>query len=411
MGHTGLFIGGGGGRGGYQLAGSGLMLRGDAGLTYETAGYGNFGFGISHVRFPSGVIFSTQPYFQYDYVFNSILNPGWDITTSSDGSRAATDTTSRHTSEFSLAGFNYKIPSSVVVATGQPQRSSMQLFGVEWTSYLNDNWFLKLQSAGAMGGQNNGYMQILAGGGYRLPLSQGTALKFSAGAGPAGGGGVDTGGGLLLDADVSLQQSLTRRIAIELAVGQLRAPSQSFQARSVSIKANYRFDLPSATSGSVTADSVSGYDAKHLRIRVANQTYFKAAPQWRNQFADQPVHNLGIQLDYFLTPRFFMTGQGLAAYAGKAGAYMTGQVGVGIHQPVSEDFFTEAEMLLGAAGGGGLAVGGGLVGQANASLGYQYSKPLSLLASAGRIESVTGNFKANVVGLSLAYQFTGFIKK
>ena len=47
----------------------------------------------------------------------------------------------------------------------------MQLLGVEWLSYLDQHWFLKLESEGAMGGQSNGYMQILAGGGYRLPLT------------------------------------------------------------------------------------------------------------------------------------------------------------------------------------------------------------------------------------------------
>jgi hypothetical protein len=54
--HAGLYIGAGGGRNGGELAGGGLMLRTDLGLTYQTAGYGNLGVGVSHVNFPSGVI-------------------------------------------------------------------------------------------------------------------------------------------------------------------------------------------------------------------------------------------------------------------------------------------------------------------------------------------------------------------
>ncbi|MGH8822842.1 MAG: hypothetical protein ACREWJ_16335, partial [Rhodoferax sp.] len=107
----------------------------------------------------------------------------------------------------------------------------------------------------------------------------------------------------------------------------------------------------------------------------------------------------------------FLTGQGLAAYAGNAGAYMIGEMGAGTHWPVSERWFVEGEALLGAAGGGGLAVGGGLVGQINAGVGYHLSKSLSLMATAGRINAFRGNFKANVVGLALAYQFTGFAQK
>lgn len=408
IGHAGLFVGGGGGRGGYTLSGGGLMLRGDVGLTYETAGYGNFGFGVSNVRFPSGVIVSTQPYLQYEYPFYSLLGSGWAAF--SPGS-AETGAVQPRNNEFAVVARSYKIPSSVVLDTGQPQHGSMQLLGVEWLSYLDKRWFLKLESEGAMGGQNNGYMQILAGGGYRLPLARGTALKFHAAAGPAGGGSVDTGGGLLLDTGVSLQQNLTKRTALELSVGEVRAPSRSFKARSLALKMNYRFGLPGVSSKAPSWNALRDYDAEHLRIRLADQTYFKAAPQWRNRSVDQPVSNLGVQLDYFVSPHWFVTGQGLTAYAGNAGAYMTGQVGAGTQWLMSERWFVEGEALLGAAGGGGLAVGSGLVGQANASLGYRLSKSLSVMATAGRINALPGNFKANVAGVSLAYQFTGFAKK
>ncbi len=408
--HTGLFVGAGGGRGGSSLTGGGLMLRADAGLTYESAGYGNFGFGVSHVQFPSGVIASTQPYVQYEYPFYSLLGPGW-LTSPSNIDSTQKNAVQPNANEFAVVARSYKIPSSVVRDNGQAQQGSMQLLGAEWLSYLDEHWFLKLESEGAMGGQNTGYMQILTGGGYRLPLSDSTAIKLYAGGGPAGGGGVDTGGGLLLDAGVSLQQNLTERTALELSVGEVRAPSRSFQARSVALDLNYQFGLPNVTSTAVPWSELGGFDTENLRVRVANQTYFRASPLWRNQYVDQPVSNLGVQLDYFLSPHWFVTGQGLAAYAGKAGAYMTGEVGVGTQWPVSEHWFVEGETLLGAAGGGGLAVGGGLVGQVNASVGYRLSKSLSVMGTAGRISALQGDFKANVAGVSLAYQFTGFAGK
>jgi hypothetical protein len=49
------------------------MLRGNVGLTFETSHYGNVGFGLSHVTFPSGVIHSTQPYLMCEYPFHSLL--------------------------------------------------------------------------------------------------------------------------------------------------------------------------------------------------------------------------------------------------------------------------------------------------------------------------------------------------
>ena len=408
--HTGLFVGAGGGRGDASaLSGGGLMLRADLGLTYELPSVGNFAFGVSHVRFPSGAIRSTQPYLRYEYPFYSLLSPGWDAPAHAGMAEGAS--VSPHHNEFALVARSYKIPASVLRADGQPQHGSMQLVGVEWLSYLDPHWFIKLESEGAAGGQSNGYMQILAGAGYRQPLWRGSALKLHVAAGPAGGGGADTGGGLLLDAGVSLQQKLGKRTALEFSLGEVRAPSRSFRAQSAALKLNYQFGLPGVSSNPVPWQALRGFDAEKLRVRVANQSYFKASPQWRNQNVDQSVSNLGVQLDYFLTPQLFVTGQGLAAYAGRAGAYMTGQLGVGVQQPLSQRWFAEGEALLGAAGGGGLAVGGGLVGQLNGSIGYRLSKQLSVQATAGRVQAVRGDFKANVAGLSLAYQFNGFVQK
>jgi hypothetical protein len=153
------------------------------------------------------------------------------------------------------------------------------------------------------------------------------------------------------------------------------------------------------------------FDTTPLRVRLTNQTYFKADDRWRNGDVNQEVSNLGVQVDYFLTPNWYVTGQGLAAYAGDAGAYMVGEVGLGSVWNVTPNWFIEGEALFGAAGGGGLAVGSGLVAQGNASVGYRLNKALSIIATAGRIEALQGDFKANVAGVSLAYQFSAFTSK
>lgn len=409
IGHVGVYVGAGGGRGGQALAGGGLMLRGDVGVSYETQGYGNIGFGVSHVRFPSGVIKSTQPYIQYEIPFHTLLGPGWMNAPNTANERV--DPIQPDGNEFSIVQRYYKIPSSVVRDNGQPQNSSMRLMGVEWLSYLDDRWFLKLESEGAMGGKNDGYMQILAGAGYRLPITHSTAIKLHVAAGPAGGGGADLGGGVLLDAGIGLQQNITKHVALELSVGGVKSPSKSFEALNLAAKLNYQFGLPNLSSDAVTWSGLREFDPVPLRVRLANQTYFKADPMWRNSFVDKSVSNLGVQIDYFLSPNWFITGQGLAAYAGRAGSYMVGEVGIGTQWLITDHWFVEGEALVGAAGGGGLRVGGGLVAQGNASLGYHISDSLSLMASAGRMQALQGDFKANIAGISLAYQFTGFTAK
>ena len=408
--HAGLFVGAGGGHGSNALAGGGLMLRGDLGVTYESKGYGNISLGVSHVRFPSGDINTTQPYVQYEYPFNSLLGSGW-LGAPPKGNSLRIDPLRASSNEFNLVGRHYQFRSSAKRDDGSPQNSTMQLVGVEWLSYLDDHWFLKVESEGAMGGDNNGYMQILLGGGLRLPITRTTSIKLHAAAGPAGGGGADVGGGLLLDAGLGLQQKISQNLALELSAGAVMAPSHTFEALNLAVKLNYQFGMPDVGTTPVSWYGLQEFDTTPLRVRLTNQTYFKADDHWRNGDVNQEVSNLGVQMDYFLTPNWYLTGQGLAAYAGDAGAYMVGEVGLGAVWNVTPNWFIEGEALFGAAGGGGIAVGSGLVAQGNASVGYRLNKALSIIATAGRIEALQGDFKANVAGASLAYQFSAFTSK
>lgn len=408
--HAGLFVGAGGGHGSNALTGGGLMLRGDIGLTYETDGYGNIGLGVSHVRFPSGNISSTQPYIQYEYPFYNLLSSGW-LNAPPKDSGLRIDPMQDFRNEFSLVGRHYEFGASAKRSDGGVQNSRMQLVGVEWLTYLNNHWFVKIETEGAMGGDNNGYMQILLGGGLRLPITRSTSIKLHAAVGPAGGGGADVGGGLLLDAGLGVQQNISKNLALELSAGGVMAPSHTFEALNVALKLNYQFGLPDVSSSPVSWYGLQEFDTTPLRVRLTNQTYFKADDRWRNGDINQEVSNLGVQIDYFLTPNWFITGQGLAAYSGDAGAYMVGEVGLGGVWNVTPNWFIEGEALFGAAGGGGLAVGSGLVAQGNASVGYRLNKALSMIATAGRIEALQGDFKANVASLSLTYQFSAFTSK
>jgi hypothetical protein len=125
------------------------------------------------------------------------------------------------------------------------------------------------------------------------------------------------------------------------------------------------------------------------------------------------MDNLGFQIDYFPNRTVYLSGQGMAAYGrGNAGAYMTGLLGAGLHFPLGNTpTFIELEALAGAAGGGGVAVGGGFVWQANAGIGIELTDAFSLIATAGRLDAPGGEFEADVVGISIGYQFTAFAKK
>lgn len=401
---SGLFAGAGGGAGGYELAGGGFMFRADAGVTYRMGSLGNIGLGASWVTFPTGEVKSAQPYIMYEYPFHTPVSSGWQTGSSGFGTRSGGVSSSRQ--EFSLGWTGYKIPDSVKNSSGGPQSNSMQLAGARLSTYLNDRWFLMLGADGAFAGDSAGYMQILGGGGYRLPLGSSTGLKAYATLGPAGGGAVATGGGLVYAGGIALQQMITDQIAIEVGLGGIKAGTGDFKAWSAGVNLTYVFGTPRASSGQIlNTEDLAGYRMAPLRVRAMNQTYLKASDQWRTRDVDQSVNNLGFALDYFITPKIYLSGQGLAAYSGNAGAYMTGLLGAGVQQPISRDWFVTAEGLVGAAGGGTMATGNGAVWQLNAGLGYRITENLSVTVTGGRMQAFQGEFKANVVGVSLGYRF------
>ncbi|PJA32254.1 MAG: hypothetical protein CO187_04990 [Zetaproteobacteria bacterium CG_4_9_14_3_um_filter_53_7] len=407
--NAGLFVGAGGGRGGFQLSGGGLMLRYHLGAKVNTM-LGDFGAGVSYVDFPDGTIHSTQPYVSYEYPFSTLIGSGRKEISEWEGTTLG----GRHPSEqeFMTVFRAYKIPAGVLADSGQPQHKSIQLMGIEWNNYLDDNVFLKIESEGAMGGKSNGYMQILFGMGYRFELIDGsTWVKLSSSAGVAGGGDVATGGGLIVDAVASVQQRLSDHLFAEVSAGYVRVPETTFKAISLAGKLGYHFYTPDVRDESVALSDLAGFDTSYFRIRATHQSYYKAAANWRSHHANLNVDLLGLQIDYFPHENIYLTGQGIAAYKGQAGAYMTGLVGAGLHMPLfNTPLFVDAEALVGAAGGGGLAVGSGLVWQANAGLGYQLFDDFSLLAQYGYMSAIKGNFKAKVMTLSFAYDFTLFTK-
>jgi hypothetical protein len=384
---AGLDLEAGGGRGGYTLSGGGLMVRSHLGLETRLGRLGNLELGISHVTFPDGGnIESSQPYLAWRYDFDGLARRGWG----DDDPRPDRDSLrlpgGRH--DFALLYRHNKVTSSGL--------SDFGVLGAQWRSYLGEYTFLNFDSQGALSGNSTGYMQILLGAGVMVPLGSRLSVGAQIGVGAGGGGGVETGGGSLVKADAELSLKLSPRWHVDLSAGQIRATSGGYKSNELGVALGYQFGPEKAK---VTEGEVRVH---HLRLRLAEQLYVKAADTWRTHHADENVGNLGAQLDYFFTPHWYVTGQGFAAHSGNAGAYMTGLVGSGLRWPLAGRWSMEWELLGGAAGGGGLAMGSGALLQTNLGLVYQLNSRLACQLSVGEARALDGDFRAHVLGLSLA---------
>ena len=108
-----------------------------------------------------------------------------------------------------------------------------------------------------------------------------------------------------------------------------------------------------------------------------------------------------LKLDAFVNSWLFVTGHALGAATGGAGGYAVGLVGPG----VQFSRYIGAELLFGAAGGGGLAVGSGKIVQPMLNFEIPINEALGVEASLGYIDSVEGDMSGPVSNLSLSYYF------
>ena len=97
---------------------------------------------------------------------------------------------SRHRSHISARARAYSPASASKTTTGRSLDNSLGLVGVEYSYFLDEYWFATFETAGAISGGVGGYAELLAGIGYRLPLTKNDrwALLPALTIGGAGGG-------------------------------------------------------------------------------------------------------------------------------------------------------------------------------------------------------------------------------
>lgn len=393
---VGVYAGGGGG--GVAPVGGGLMLRTHADLTRDLGGY-RAGVSVSQVRFPNGQIRSNQ------------IGLVWSTTTdfrylsrnqlAVSGLTANSAVVGRTGMGFdrvqAVAGF-YSPRPGVTRTSGAPLTAKIGLVGVRMERALTDNNYWGIEAAGAGGGGGGGgvagYAEYLATlGTERAVWADHLVLGARGAVGMGGGGDVSVGGGLLLKGAAYGIVRLTHNMGLTLEGGYTRAPQGKFRALHATAALNLILDDPYDTAA----------PARTTRTEwVGGASRYKAARK------DGTVRNLDavtLKVNRFVLNNFYVTGQAHSAFAGAAGGYTVGLFGLGTQWPVFTGVRVGAELLAGAAGGGGVETRGGALVQPMAYVDVEVTPQLSLRLSGGKVKSLRGPFSSSVVDVSLAFPF------
>jgi hypothetical protein len=280
---------------------------------------------------------------------------------------------------------------------------TIRLAGFEFSSFLNDDWFYFIKADGAYRGIPAGYMDIFVGGGYHLSMNKNrTNIQAKFGIGAGGGGGVDTKGGFLIYPDISIEQKLIDNMYISINKGYLMSPDSHFLSSTLGFGLKYYID-----KDGILSDDKENAKAKFKGIQtILKQDWYLNAS--RNGGFEQDMHQISLQINVFLNKYIYGAGQTSFANFGDAGAYAEGIVGLGVQ---TSSFFNGrvsvfAQLLGGAAGGGGISTGQGLIVKPSAGLNFKLTNTLDLRGGIGYVKARGGSLSSVFGSFGLSYNLS-----
>jgi len=397
-----LYAGAGGGLSSDQVRfGGGLMLRPELSLRAEA---GNWYYGVSaaHTRFPSGNVKGSSVGLVLGY------SDGFMSYAPRDAGRRASSykRSGLGFDEIALSVGRYKPHSSARNRSGTPS-ASMGKAGAVLRQYVTDGAWWGLEAAGAASGGADGYMEVLGTLGEDFALGS-PRLRggWHVAAGLGGGGDVDTGNGWLVKAGPTLRWKSPWGPSLHLDAGVMGAATGKFKSTFARFSLALPLDEAIGREGPFSErEGLVQTQAVYASLQHLPKVRFKNG-------REESVGHLAMVLTRDLGRHVYGTAQAGSAAFGSAGAYSFGLFGLGVQtQPWASlpgQPRVGVEALVGAAGGGGVAVAGGAVAQAEAwaqwSLGSE--QRWRLRAGLGQWRSLRGETQASsLVNVSLGYAF------
>ena len=399
---AGGYVGAGGG--GAAAQGGGLHIRPHIGLKYDFNS-SVIGLNYSYVDFPNGDISSEAIALSLDFPFSSpIFNWENDDLTTANYFGDDWRNVSRHRSHLAARVRSYYPAPGSKTTTGGSLDDSLGLVGVEYSYFLDKNWYTTFETAGAYSGGVGGYAELLAGVGYRLPITKDDrfAILPSLTVGGAGGGEVDTGGGFVARANLGLEYRLSPHLSLIMDGGYLTAPNGNYDTQYAGLNLAYVMETFAQDQKGSPLKETDLIKTTRWRFRPAHQWYFDAQ---RRDGTSRDMKLLGGKIDWIGGNWWYLTGQGISAYQGGAGGYSEGHWGVGIFSPNWNNIQLYGEMLIGAGGGGGVDTGSALLYKPSVGLEYKLKNDFSLQTGIGKVISKDGNLDANVLEANLIWRF------
>ncbi len=359
---AGLFAGGGGGASAFP--GGGMMLRSHLMLEQEIGDVA-LRLGMVNTQFPNT---SNSAYERDTHPSIGIVIPTYQFNRPSKD-YSTLNTSTKRVAKIVPVSLRYRPDSDAKKRGGASLVDDISLIGFQYQDYINDSLYRTFETYGAGTGGVDGYAKVLAGLGINTELIDDVVdLDVKLSLGMAGGGGIDTGGGLIVQPMIGLDIKLADGWHIKPMLGKTYAPSGNF----------------SATTSELGLSWTGGKGKTEYSIK--NKTYqpdASARTKSGGVYADR-IELLGFSLSKQVNDQVRVSGSAYGAYKGEVGAYAEGLFGVEVKP------------------GGGMDVGEGLIHQYTVGTRVALSNTVDLSIDVGRMQGMDGGtFSANVFQIGL----------
>ena len=256
---------------------------------------------------------------------------------------------------------------------------------------------------GAISGNRGGFFVFGGSLGWRQPLGGGFAIDVGGFAGGGGGASAAQGGGLMLRGQALACYDLGR-LDLQAGVARIEFPNGDIASTDAVIGFAVRDDVLLAWPAAGRTARAATLAAAPTRIAPLAMVYLPdgGVRTRSGERSASAISLVGIALDRYLGDSFHLPLEIVGAADGAPG-YMAVLGGIGWMQPLGARVYLDAELMVGAGGGGDVDTGGGLLLQPMLSFGVRLGHDLGLAVGGGRTWAPDGDFAATTVHAALEW--------
>jgi hypothetical protein len=405
----GLFLGAGGG--GDADWGSGLVLRPHLALERLFFGSSALRLEVSYVTAPDGDVGGAQIGLAVTD-FEELLTADWSL-----GELLPIEPIDAEESRSALnLGVRVLRPSSKSKTTsGNPLYSDIALTSLNYERPAGGSWYVPVEVSSAVSGDVSGFLMALLGIGARFNLLPEVLQgRLEALAGPAGGGGVDTGGGLYTEGRLGLETIADQNWRVGLSVGYGLAPQGELSGWTLGGGLRYAPRPVELRPGLSARGQGLFDDAIDLETWSLDVLHRFIAPDKQALAGGLPIKEdlqlLGVGAERRFAPAWGVSMRAFGAYGGESAGYREGQIGLRYHLSALEllddpgDFFLQYH--LGSGGGAQIENGSGLLHAYGFGYAFRPLPALRLGLEAGGFTSIEEDWSGQTITLALSYDLT-----